>query len=187
MLGSHFKQQVYEVLVTQSFPTLCNPMDYSPPGFSIHGSSPGKNSGVGCHALLHCFFPTQESNPGLLHCRQILYHLSHQGNPLKQQNHQQKAQNFEKCGTKWPVQIMLFTVWELEQEGRISGCLISAKCPETQISYCSVFVHKWLQKCCKYSQSSVSAGSTNSGRQKKKVQKVPKSRSWICLQWQLFT
>ena len=41
--------------------------------------SPGKNTGVGCHALLQGTFPTLGSNPGLLHCRWILYHLSHQG------------------------------------------------------------------------------------------------------------
>ena len=39
--------------------------------------SPGQNTGVGCHALLQGIFPTQGSNPGLLHCRQILYSLSH--------------------------------------------------------------------------------------------------------------
>ena len=59
--------------------TLCNPMDSSPPGTSVHGGSPGKNTGVGCHALLQGIFPTQEWNPGLPHCRQILYHLSQQG------------------------------------------------------------------------------------------------------------
>ena len=42
---------------------------------------PGKNTGVGCRFLLQGFFPTQGSNPSLLHCRQILYHLSHQGRP----------------------------------------------------------------------------------------------------------
>ena len=42
-------------------------------------SSPGKNSGVGCHYLLQGIFPTQVSNPGLLNCRQISYRLSHQG------------------------------------------------------------------------------------------------------------
>ena len=41
--------------------------------------SPGKHTGVGCHFLLQSIFPTQESNPGLLHHRQILYRLSHQG------------------------------------------------------------------------------------------------------------
>ena len=68
-------------LVTQSCPTLCDPVDYSSPGSSVHGKSPGKNTGVGCHALLQGIFPNQGSNPGLLHCRRILYHLSHQGNP----------------------------------------------------------------------------------------------------------
>ena len=50
----------------------------SPPGSSVHGDSLGKNTGVGCHALLQGIFPTQGMNPGLPHCRQILYHLSHQ-------------------------------------------------------------------------------------------------------------
>ena len=67
-----------KILVAQSCPTLCDPMDYSPPG-SCSWNSPGKNIGVGCHSLLQRIFPTQGSNPGLLQCRQILYHLSHQG------------------------------------------------------------------------------------------------------------
>ena len=41
--------------------------------------SPGKSTGVGCHCLLQGILPTQESNPGLLHCRQILYQLSYEG------------------------------------------------------------------------------------------------------------
>ena len=53
-------------------------MDCSPPGSSVHGDSPGKNTGVGCHALLQGIFPTQGSNLGLLHCRWMLYGLSHQ-------------------------------------------------------------------------------------------------------------
>ena len=40
---------------------------------------PGNSTGVGCHCLLQGIFPTQGSNPGLLHCRQTLYHLSQQG------------------------------------------------------------------------------------------------------------
>ena len=44
--------------------------------------SPGKNTGVGRgHACLQGMFPTQGSNPDLLHWRQILHHLSHQGSP----------------------------------------------------------------------------------------------------------
>ena len=44
-------------------------------------NSPGKNTGVGCHALFQGIFLTQGSNPGLSHCRLFLYHLSHQGSP----------------------------------------------------------------------------------------------------------
>ena len=69
-------------LVAQLCPTLCDPMDHSPPGSSVHGDSPGKNTGVGCHAFLQGILPTQESNLGLPHCRQHLYSLSHQGSPL---------------------------------------------------------------------------------------------------------
>ena len=57
-------------------------MDGSPPGSSVHGDSPGKNIGVGYHALFQGTFPTQGSNSGLLHFGQILYCLSHQGNPI---------------------------------------------------------------------------------------------------------
>ena len=42
-------------------------------------NSPGKSTGVGSHCFLQVIFPTQGLNPGLLHCRQILYHLSHHG------------------------------------------------------------------------------------------------------------
>ena len=67
------------VLVTQSCPTLCNPMDYSPAGSSVHGiNSPGKNTGEGCHALLQGIFSTQGSN-----CTQFLYRLSPQRNIKK--------------------------------------------------------------------------------------------------------
>ena len=63
---------------SQSCPTLCDPIDCSLPGSSLHGDSPGRNTGVGCHALLQGISPTQGSNPGLWHCRRSLYHLSHQ-------------------------------------------------------------------------------------------------------------
>ena len=61
-------------LVTQLCPTLCDPMDCSLLGLFVHRDFPGKYTGVGCHALLQGIFPTQESNPGLPYCRQILYH-----------------------------------------------------------------------------------------------------------------
>jgi len=46
----------------QSYVILCDPMNCSPPGSSVHGDSPGKNTGVGCHALLQGIFLMQESN-----------------------------------------------------------------------------------------------------------------------------
>ena len=66
-------------LVDQLFPTLCDPKDCT--GSSVHGDSPDKNTGAGCHALLHGIFPTQGLNPGVPHCRWILYCLSHQRSP----------------------------------------------------------------------------------------------------------
>ena len=50
-------------LVTQSCPTLCDPMDCSPPGSSVHGDSPGKNTGGGCHALLQGNLPNSWIKP----------------------------------------------------------------------------------------------------------------------------
>ena len=57
---------------------LCDPMDCSPPGSSVHGDPPVKNTGVGCDVLLQGIFLTQGLNPGLLHCRWIIYHLKHE-------------------------------------------------------------------------------------------------------------
>ena len=57
-----------KVRVAQSCPTLCNPMDYTYNPWN----SPGQNTGVGSLSLLQGIFPTQGSNPGLPHCRQII-------------------------------------------------------------------------------------------------------------------
>ena len=67
-------QHTLKVEVSQLCPTLCDPIDCT-------WNSPGQNNGVGCHSLLQGIFPNQGSNPGLLQCRQILYHLSHEGSP----------------------------------------------------------------------------------------------------------
>ena len=55
------------ICVLQLCPTLCDLMDGSLSGSSVHGDSPGKNTGVDCHALLQGIFPTQGSNPCLLY------------------------------------------------------------------------------------------------------------------------
>ena len=67
-----------KVLVARLCPALCDPMPTKP---LCSWNSPGKNTGVGCCFLLQGIFLTQGSNLGLLHCRQILYHLSHYGSP----------------------------------------------------------------------------------------------------------
>ena len=67
---------------------------------------------VGCHALLQKIFPTQGSNPGLPHCRWILYHLSHQGSPRILER---VAYPFSR-GSSWlrnsaRVSVRFFTSW----------------------------------------------------------------------------
>ena len=57
-------------------------LDCSLPNASVHGIFPGKNTRVGCHAHVQEIFPTQELNPHLLHCRQILYCWAIPGEPL---------------------------------------------------------------------------------------------------------
>ena len=47
--------------------------------YTVHGNSPGQTTGVGGLSLLQGIFPIQGLNPGLTHCRQILYQLSHKG------------------------------------------------------------------------------------------------------------
>ena len=82
-LGTQLTQSaIYCVLVTQSYLTLGNPMNCSPTRLLCLWDSPGKNNGVGCQFLLQGIFLTQGLNLDLSHCRQILYHLSHQEIPI---------------------------------------------------------------------------------------------------------
>ena len=70
--------------------TLCDPILYSPWDF------PGQNTAVGSFSLLQGVFPTQGSNPGLPHCRQILYQKSYQGICFALDYHNAK-QIFTQC------------------------------------------------------------------------------------------
>ena len=63
-------------LVAKTCPTLITPWTLACQAL-CPWDSPGKNTGVGCHFLLQGIFLTQEWNPGLLHCRQILYQLGY--------------------------------------------------------------------------------------------------------------
>ena len=67
-----------KVLIAQSCLTLCDPMDCSPPGPSVHGILQGRMEWVAM-PFSRGIFLTQGLNPGLPHCKQVLYHLSHQG------------------------------------------------------------------------------------------------------------
>ena len=63
-------------------PALCNPMDCSPPGNSVQGIFQSRILEWVVISFSRGIFPTQGSNLSFLHCRQILYCLSHQGSPL---------------------------------------------------------------------------------------------------------
>ena len=78
-INTHTQTHTYVITVKLKAAQLCltlrDPRDYSP------WNSPGQNTGLGSLSLLYGIFPTQGLNPGLLHCRQILYQLNHKGNP----------------------------------------------------------------------------------------------------------
>ena len=78
----HIKNPCVFVCTAQLCPTLCNPMDCSPPSSSVHGVFQARrNTAVGSHSFLEDIFPTQRSNHSLQYCRQILYHLNYRGSP----------------------------------------------------------------------------------------------------------
>ena len=101
-------------------------MDHSLPGFSFHGDSPDKDTGVGCHALLQRIFPTPGSNPDLPHHRQILYSLSYKGSPWIPE---WVAYPFSR-GSSWPRNWIgvfctaggFFTSFPGGSEGKESAC-----------------------------------------------------------------
>ena len=68
-------------LAAQSCPTLCDPMDYSPPGSSVHGILQARILEWVAISYSRGSSQTQRLNQVLPHCRQILYQLSHQGSP----------------------------------------------------------------------------------------------------------
>ena len=75
------RKKKWKIKVAQLCLTLCNAMDCSPPGSSVYGISQAIIPERVAISLLQGIFLIQGLNLGLLHCRQILYHLSHQGSP----------------------------------------------------------------------------------------------------------
>ena len=107
-----------------------------PHGLYSPWTSPGQNTGVGSRSLLQEIFPTQGSNPGLLHCRQILYQLSHQGSPINWQ-----------IPCKWPCAdvrravwlglIQMLPAWFLERLLELEFCFLFQRKPpcSTALNY----------------------------------------------------
>ena len=81
LLDIHTKISVCCMSVSQLCLTLCVPMGCSPPGSSVHGFLQARILEWFAISSLQGIFLTQELNPSLLLCRQILSHLSHQGSP----------------------------------------------------------------------------------------------------------
>ena len=79
-LRIYYDSERPEELVSQSCPALCDPMECSLPGSPVHEFS-RQEYWVDCHSILLGILWTQVSNPGVLHCRQTLYQLIHQGSP----------------------------------------------------------------------------------------------------------
>ena len=82
--GNGSKSCLVCCVIVVYFPVMSDslqPHGLQPIRYLCPWTSPGKKTGVGCCSLLQGIFPTRGSNSGLLHCRQILYHLSHQGSP----------------------------------------------------------------------------------------------------------
>ena len=70
-----------DCLISKSESHSVVPHSLWPHGLYSPWNSPGQNTGIGSFSLLQWIFPTQESNPGLPHCRWILYQLSYKGSP----------------------------------------------------------------------------------------------------------
>ena len=117
LLKKDFKRNLFktikilrELIVAQWCPTLCGPW-----------TSPGRNTRVGCDSLLHGIFLTQGSNPGLLCCSQILYHLSGlaiYSNPRTTHNHLaecQKKSDYHRISTSLyvPTLSLVDKYWHL--------------------------------------------------------------------------
>ena len=118
----------------QSYPTL------RPHGLYSSWNSPGQNTGVGNFSLLQGNFPSQGSNPGLPHCRQILYQLSHKGSPkilewvaypFSRGSSQTRSWTWVSC-----IAGGFFTIWATRETH--SGILLSHKKERNWVIYSDV-------------------------------------------------
>ena len=105
-----------------------DPME--PPRLLCPWNSLGNNTGVGSHSLLQWVFPNRGSNPGLLHCRQIRYHLSPQGS---------RSCALLPCITK-----QLWVVWATALQTGQEGLCLTQPCCYIALKYTACFSHALL-------------------------------------------
>ena len=110
-------------VMSQLFAT---PWTVSPPVSCVHGDSPGKNTAVGCHALLQGIFLTQRWNSHLLrllHCRRILYYWVKRDHVYVKPTLIMKTHNWRKAKMEKPKQAFIFYQLILRKQHFISICL----------------------------------------------------------------
>ena len=105
-----------------------------PHGLYSPWNSPGQNTGVGSLSLLQGIFPTQGSNPGLLHGRRILYQLSHKGSPVRLWKFLGLYSDF-----------IFYYIWTLDQDTEFLWALISlsVQCEEWFPSSLIGYLGEW--------------------------------------------
>ena len=100
-------------------------------------NSPGQNTGVGTLSLLQGIVPTQGSNPGLLHCRQILYQRSHKGSPTRDLKDHLVQPSHLSGWEKWASDLK-HTVTKLQLESSLQVSKLSTA-PPHPTTVCNLF------------------------------------------------
>ena len=108
-LTNLFNMSESESEVAQSCPTLCDPMDCSLPGSSLHGILQARVLECVAIFLLQGIFLTQGSNPGLLLCRQTLYQLIHKEGPGS--HYRSETVKITVINTTWVLLARCFRLW----------------------------------------------------------------------------
>ena len=97
------------------------PDSLQPHGLYSPWNSPGQNTGVGSLSFLQGIFPTQGSNPGLMHCRRILYQLNHKRSPFYSK--ERTNYGYSDLGL-WPEFSQKWTKWASHFKGKSWECLL---------------------------------------------------------------
>ena len=132
-----YKHKYVNMFVTQSCLTLCDSMDCSPPGSSVHGILQATILEWIVISFPGGIFPTQGLNLSFLHCRWILYCLSHQGSPYKRKDWE------NSLGVRWLGLSALTAVAQVQAlVGELRFCKLhsAAKKRKKQVFFCCLFL-----------------------------------------------